>query len=290
MPGRFGSKAAIGEALRKQKIVAGNSELADAIAHTGETMEVPAKTALVHQGGEDDEVYFIVAGSFHIVVNGRTIARRIATDHIGEMAALLPLQRRAASVVAHEDSTVVRLTNPQINELGNRFPQVWRFLALELAHRLEQRNAAATTGGDGTRVFIVTSATGSALGRAVMSACESEHFHARVWTEGAFGAGGYAVDRLEEVLDKSDVAIAIVDPHEKAASRDAVIFELGFFMGRLGRHRTFLIEPRAEDMKLPSQLAGINTITYNPGHDPAHAGAEICQKLSRAIHELGPNR
>jgi predicted nucleotide-binding protein len=290
MSGRFSSKSALKDALRKQKIVAGNADLADAIAHAGEPVEVPAKTALVRQGGEDDEVYFIVAGSFHVVVNGRTIARRTATDHIGEMAALLPLQRRAASVVAHEDSEVVRLSNAQINELGNRFPQIWRFFALELAHRLEQRNAAATTGGDGIRVFILTSATGSKMGHAVQSACAGDGFKATVWTEGAFGSGGYAVDRLEEVLDQSDVAIAIVDPHEKAASRDAVIFELGFFMGRLGRHRTFLIEPRAEDMKLPPELAGINTLTYNPAHDPAHAGAEASRKLAKAIHELGPNR
>jgi predicted nucleotide-binding protein len=292
MSGRFQSKSALADALKKQKIVAGNPDLADAIAHTGESVEVPARTALVHQGGEDDEVYFIVAGSFHIIVNGKTIARRTASDHVGEMAALLPLQRRAASVVAHEDSEVVRLKNAQINELGNRFPQIWRFFALELAHRLEQRNAAATTttGIDRTRVFILASTTGSKLGHAVQSACEGDGIRTTVWTEGAFGGGGYAVDRLEQVLDQADVAIAIVDPQEQAASRDAVIFELGFFMGRLGRHRTFLIEPRAENMKLPPELAGINTITYDPAQDPSQAGAEACRKLARAIQELGPNR
>lgn len=285
MSGRFASKSALADALRKQKIVADNADLAEAIAHAGEMAEVPARATLVHQGGEDDEVYLIIAGSFNVTVNGKTIARRTATDHIGEMAALLPLQRRAASVVAREDSVVVRLSNTQINEIGSQFPQVWRFFALELAHRLQQRNAAATSGGDGSRVFILTSTAGSEMGRAVQAACESEGFPATVWSEGAFGAGGYAVDRLEEVLDRSDVAIAIVDPHSEKA-RDSVIFELGFFMGRLGRHRTFLIEPRAEDLKLPPELAGVGVITYTPGQDPV----KVWGKLAKAIRELGPNR
>jgi predicted nucleotide-binding protein len=290
MTGRFATKAALTDALKKQKIVAGNTDLAEAIAGRANVMEVPARTALVHQGGEDDDVYLILDGSFHITVNGRTLARRTATDHIGEMAALLPLQRRAASVVAHEDSVVVKLSNSQINELGNRFPQIWRFLALELAHRLEQRNALASSGGDGVRVFILASSVGSEIGRAVESACADHSFQAVVWSEGSFGAGSYAVDKLEEVLDRSDVAIAIIDPEENAASRDSVIFELGFFMGRLGRHRTFLVEPRAEDLKLPPELAGINAITYNPAQDSTQAGAGVCKRLAKVIRELGPNR
>ncbi|HEX4275134.1 MAG TPA: TIR domain-containing protein [Bryobacteraceae bacterium] len=291
MSTRFATKDALKDALRKQKIVAGNSDLAEAIAQTGEAIDVPAKTTLIHQGGEDDDVYLVVSGSFHIVVNGKTIARRIATDHIGEMAAFLPLQRRAASVVAHEDAVVVRLSNEQIADLGNRFAQIWRFFALELAHRLEQRNILATAPSDqDIRILILASSPKSAIAHAIRNACEADRFNVVLWTDGAFGASGYAVDKLEESLDQSDVAIALVDPHEKTVSRDSVIFELGFFMGRLGRHRTFLVEPRAEEMKLPSELAGIGTITYNASHDPAQAAAHACNKLRKAIHELGPNR
>ena len=63
-------------------------------------------------------------------------------------------------------------------------------------------------------------------------------------------------------------------------------------MGRLGRHRTFLIEPRNEEMKLPTELAGINTITYKlaAGQDVEQALAHACGKLRKIVQDLGPNR
>ena len=70
-----------------------------------------------------------------------------------------------------------------------------------------------------------------------------------------------------------------------------MIFELGFFMGRLGRHRSLLVEPRGEEIKLPSDLAGINTITYKyDKKNLATSLATACNKLRDIIRELGPNR
>lgn len=77
----------------------------------------------------------------------------------------------------------------------------------------------------------------------------------------------------------------------KGSPRDNIIFELGLFMGRLGRVRAILMEPREEKVKLPSDLAGITTITYRyeSGADAAALLATACNKLREHINALGPN-
>ncbi len=70
-----------------------------------------------------------------------------------------------------------------------------------------------------------------------------------------------------------------------------MIFELGFFMGRLGRTRAILMEPRSEDVKLPSDLIGITTISYKfvDGDGLAAAMGPACNRLRNHINRLGPH-
>jgi CRP/FNR family cyclic AMP-dependent transcriptional regulator len=287
------------DTLKDQKMVAGNAGLAEEISKIGELIDVKSDTAIITQGGEDNDVYLIVAGSFNIVVNGRVVAGRFPNDHVGEMAAVQHTQRRSATVVAREDSVVVKFTGPQLTELGQKYPEIWRRFAKELARRLEQRNALVTSVSDKIRVFIISSAEALEIARTIQNAFDHDPFSVTVWTDGVFQASYYAVESLERALDQSDVAIAVAEPDDITESRgkrvgsprDNVIFELGFFMGRLGRHRSLLVEPRGEEIKLPSDLAGINTITYKyDGKNLAASLATACNKLRDIIRDLGPNR
>ncbi len=290
----------LAESLKKHRVVAGNADLADQVASAGERMEIKAGTAIIEQGGDDSDVYFIVKGAFDIVVNGKAIARRFASDHVGEMAAIQPDQRRSATVKAHEDSVVVKLSQPQLAESCDRHPQILRCFATELARRLQQRNSLVSAVREEIGVLIISSAESVAIARTIENAFEHDPFKVVVWTNGAFRASHYSIDSLESALDQSDIAIAIADSGaapenlatETCSPRDDVIFELGFFMGRLGRHRTFLVEPRGEEVKLPPGFAGINTITYKCSErgNLTHALTPACNRLREIIRDLGPNR
>src|SRR5262249_26333852 len=68
------------------------------------------------------------------------IGQRGPRDHIGEMSAIQPAQRRAATVRACETSVVLKLEETTLARLADQYPEVWRCFAKEFACRLEQRN------------------------------------------------------------------------------------------------------------------------------------------------------
>jgi predicted nucleotide-binding protein len=295
---RFKSDQIRLEALASQQIVAGDLELAAEVDDAGELIEFPAGTEFIEQGADDNDVYLILSGVCDIVVNGRTIAKRGPGTQVGEMAAIQPSQPRSASCVAAAKLVALKLAEPAFSDLASRHPQIYRAISKELARRLLQRNATIGAYREKIRVFIISSAEALPIARVIQTAFEHD-FLTAVWTDGVFKVSSYTLQDLEDEVDKSDFAIAIAHADDLTESRgqawpaprDNVIFELGLFMGRLGKKRAILMEPREEKVKLPSDLTGITTIPYRfeRGADATALMAPACNKLRDHILELGPN-
>lgn len=287
------------EALANQKIVGGNRKLAEALANSVELLEVQPGELLIEQGSSENDVYLILAGAFDIIVNGRIVGRRVANDHVGEMAAIEPTQKRSASVVVAEEGVVARLTEADLAKFGSRYPEIYRSIAKELSRRLLQRNSLVNMTRDQIRVFIISSVESLDVARTIQNAFAHDSFTTVIWTDGVFKIANYTLQSLEDELDNSDFAIAIAHSDDMTESRgrawpaprDNVVFELGLFMGRLGKARAILMEPRDEGVKLPSDLAGITTIPYRyqKGKDAAAMMGPACNALRDHIRLLGPN-
>jgi CRP/FNR family transcriptional regulator, cyclic AMP receptor protein len=287
------------EAFLAQKLVAGNRALADELEAKAQLLQVPQGHVLLEQGGADNDVYLILAGAFDISVNGRIIRRRIPNDHVGEMAAVEPTQRRAATVTAAEESVIAKLSESDFADLGRRYPEIYLYIARELARRLLQRNALIGQARDKMRVFIISSAESVAVARVIQNAFAYDPFLTVVWTDGVFRATNYTLQTLEDEVDNSDFAVAVAHADDITKSkgkkwpapRDNVIFELGLFMGRLGKARAILMEPRDVGVKLPSDMAGVTTIPYRyaKGPDAAALMGPACNSLREHIMQLGPN-
>ena len=128
------------EALTSQKLVVGNRALAEELADQVELCAVSKDELLISQGADEPDIYFILSGSFDVIVNGQKVAVRGPTEHVGEMAAVQPAQKRSASVVAKDNAIVARLSEEAFTDLGIRHPQMFRVIAQELARHLPQRN------------------------------------------------------------------------------------------------------------------------------------------------------
>jgi CRP/FNR family cyclic AMP-dependent transcriptional regulator len=145
---------------------------------------------------------------------------------------------------------------------------------------------------------VISSVEARPVARAIENPFAYDPFAAIVWANGVFRVTNYTLESLEAELDRSDFAVAIAHPDDQTTVRDVdwptprdnVVFELGFFMGRLGRSRAILMEPRATHVKLPSDLAGITSIRYR--FDPAEPAVGIgaaCNELREHIMRLGRN-
>lgn len=287
------------EVLASQRLVGGDVAVAEQLADRCALEEHPEGFQLVEQDSDTSDIFFILAGTVSIVVNGRQIAVRSPGDAIGEMAAIQPTQRRSATVVTRSITVVARLGEPQFADIANRHPRLYRAIAQELSRRLMERNKLVNAHREKIRVFIISSVEGLPIARAIQTAFEHDPFTCTVWTDGVFRIANYTMESLEAAVDDTDFAIAVAHAddvstyrgHNWPAPRDNVILELGLFMGRLGRARSILMEPREEKVRLPSDLAGITTVTYRfeAGKDTAALLAPACNRIREHINYLGPN-
>jgi len=149
------------------------------------------------------------------------------------------------------------------------------------------------------RLFIGSSTEKIDLAYAAQENLEHD-FEVTVWTQGLFDPSKYVLDGLVDVLDDVDFGIFIFSPDDislirgesRHAVRDNVLFELGLFIGRLGRESVFLIVPRGVDnFHLPSDLLGITPATYEPNRQDSNLNAALgpaCNKIKKAASRVVP--
>ncbi|MCU1079890.1 MULTISPECIES: TIR domain-containing protein [Stenotrophomonas] len=285
-------------ALSEARLLGGIGGLPEWLMDRGELLEVQAGESFVEQDGMDTEVFFIVAGSVDVVINGKTVNIRHTGDHVGEMAAIEPAQRRAATLVARELSVLLKVAESDFIEMADSHPIIWRRLAATLSRRLLQRNSLLAKPRNQVRVFVMSSVEALPVTRLLVQHFEHDPFLTVVWDHGVFRASNYTLDELEKQLELADFAIAIAHADdlvisrgdEWPAMRDNVVFELGMFIGFLGRKRAFLMEPREDKLKLPSDLAGLTTVSYRyvPGEDARARLAPACNQIRDIILAMGP--
>lgn len=284
------------DALRHQDFAGGDVKIAEGLAGAGNLIEARPGEAIIIQGQADNEIYLLVAGVVGIIVNGAQVAKRVAGQHVGEMAAIEPSLPRSATVRVLEHVVALKLTSADFMALGVTFPQIWLPIARELSKRLFQRNTSIFLPNTAPKLFIMSSSEAMKVAEALRAGLETDVF-TKVWNDGVFFAGGYPLEALEKQVTELDFAVAIAEPDDVTVSRgtrsptvrDNVLFELGLFMGKLTRYRTILVHPKVKGLKLPSDLQGLTLIPYEAGEEstlPARI-APICDQIREVVKRLG---
>ncbi len=142
------------------------------------------------------------------------------------------------------------------------------------------------------RVFIGSSREGLPIANKLQELLSSDA-SVVVWNQNTvFGLGQSTLESLERAVLEYEFAVFVFSPddilHTRGAAvpvaRDNVIFELGLFVGKLGRSRAVVVNPGRNAIALPSDLAGITTATYDPNEaDESARLGPVCNRLRTAL-------
>ena len=111
-----------------------------------------------------------------------------------------------------------------------------------------------------------------------------------VWSQGVFSLSVTPLDSITEALNASDFGIFVFSPDDETKMRgnvtdtvrDNVIFELGLFIGKLGKRRCFIVMPDNIDFHIPTDLVGVTPAKYSGERDKS----EVAAALGPACHEI----
>ncbi|QJW90497.1 hypothetical protein HNV11_14470 [Spirosoma taeanense] len=149
---------------------------------------------------------------------------------------------------------------------------------------------------DKPSVFIGSSTEGLKIAKTIQllldRVCE-----VTIWSQGVFGLSKGYLEELVYSLEKFDFAILVLTPDDMTISRemesesprDNVIFELGLFVGGIGRNRTYVVYDRTKKIKIPSDLAGISMANFelhSNGNLESSLGA-CCTRIENEIEKNG---
>ena len=116
-----------------------------------------------------------------------------------------------------------------------------------------------------------------------------------VWDQGMFSLSTATLEALLQALGAFDCGAFIFSPDDilsirgdvLSAARDNVVFELGLFIGRLGRARSYIILPQQHDsFRIPTDLLGVTMATFDSeraDNNLLAALAPACNKIQREI-------
>ena len=141
-------------------------------------------------------------------------------------------------------------------------------------------------------IFIASSGAMYPAAETLSKALEVHGFTMVPWkSKGVFNLSEYTMEAIERQSNSCDFGIFILsaddsmlfDTDVKSVPRDNVVLELGLFMGKMGRRRSFMLIPEGHEIKRPSDLDGITWASFKETSKNNYDFSEAIGKLLLAV-------
>ena len=288
------------EGLLRQRLIRGDRELAEKFADAATTRELAAGEVLVEEGDWSNELHFILAGKFEVLIHGQHKQTRVAGESVGELAGLSRARPRTATLRAVTPSYVLTVALADVERIVGADVEFWKATADAVADQLDHRNQELGAANEHPRIFVISSKEGLDVAQQVRQNLDGDDVAVYLWDQGTFGVSEYPISSLEDAIERADFTIAVARADDLLVSRgaehkvprDNVHFEYGISVGRLGRERSFLLVDADSDVKLASDLAGITTLRFKgSGTDQMKRSvAKACDVAREKIDFIGVRR
>ena len=140
-PDRSGSqeKGLLKAALESQPLFGGDLGLIEAAMAEFELIELSLDDVLIGDDRGERDLFVVLSGRLGVQVAGEIVATREKDDYVGEMALIDSAAKRSASVIAHDRTVVARMGEPAFTSLAEKYPVLWRNLAIAMVRRLNEQ-------------------------------------------------------------------------------------------------------------------------------------------------------
>ena len=144
-------------------------------------------------------------------------------------------------------------------------------------------------------IFVGSSSEALPDAKAIKSVL-AKFFTTNLWSERLFELGEDTLSNLLRFVQFYDFAVLVISDDDTTISRnkkhgaprDNVIFELGLFMGALGRRRVFpiVIQTKPRPPKIPSDLLGNNVVFLHKEPSKKLHAKQLSQELSQVVEDI----
>ena len=281
--------------LAEQPLLQGDVKIAETLREQGTICKFQQGDHLFSETDWSNEIYFLLIGSVEVLITDFRIAIRTAGQYVGEMALIDPSKARSATVVCTEPTVALAVPESIFSDVAEKNPSIWRSLSRQIAERLRERSKFVRPTNSVPIMFLACASESLGVAQAIKAELNSPSLIVKLWTDGVFKPSNHTMEDLETILDSVDFALAVFSADDNVVSRDRdtvaprdnTIFELGLFAGAIGRNRTFFIHDKDREIKIPSDLAGVTSLSYSALDEHSWDIAQACNKIRGRISELG---